>query len=565
VATTSRFASHLFARATELSFCEQIAIPYPAILDVDRSTAMNFSETIEVKVVDQDDHFAIDSYFFAYFSSLPGALEQIRDAVRAHRGHVGATSPLPVLDTTQPRSPGHSGTFGLPADGSSPSPGTESMPGVTRPSTFRLSSLWSGRSVTTPSPKSRSAGTPLPSVREQASGGTETFTHITTREDGAFVPLSASPSQGLPPQAHPRTDSTHTYPPSPTPSETLHAGASHRDASTSSGWGAAMPSWLKLGGLGTSHDPSSPDALVSSPGAGVSEVYTRGPTQATNQDLAFSVLEAPGVQVDLAMQEKFRSTFAFAEDEKLLGCKAFQLERTRARSSTDFCTDFPGYIYRLIPVFGRLYISEHYFCFKAGGPINGKTRASLPLYWDDCELRQVFQMIIPIRDIFSTERSGAFHFGSHGLVINLRGHEELFFEFSQASLRSAFATLLERRKEALRKEPATDEPSDKDTRGTLIFEDYEPGSSSQHSDAQSALEDALARSAADPMFTSASSTFLRFKPDRPLHFTFLTIGSRGDVQPYIALAKGLIADGHRARIATHGEFREWVEAVSVLF
>jgi hypothetical protein len=29
-------------------------------------------------------------------------------------------------------------------------------------------------------------------------------------------------------------------------------------------------------------------------------------------------------------------------------------------------TDFPGYIYRLLPVHGRLYVSANYFCFKAG-------------------------------------------------------------------------------------------------------------------------------------------------------------------------------------------------------
>ncbi|SPC66961.1 related to UDP-glucose:sterol glucosyltransferase [Ustilago sp. UG-2017b] len=34
--------------------------------------------------------------------------------------------------------------------------------------------------------------------------------------------------------------------------------------------------------------------------------------------------------------------------------------------------------------------------------------------------------------------------------------------------------------------------------------------------------------------------------------------SRGDVQPYIALAKGLQADGHRVRIATHAEFGDWI-------
>ena len=44
----------------------------------------------------------------------------------------------------------------------------------------------------------------------------------------------------------------------------------------------------------------------------------------------------------------------------------------------------------------------------------------------------------------------------------------------------------------------------------------------------------------------------------PLHLTVLTIGSRGDVQPYIALAQRLQSHGHRVRIATHSEFRSWV-------
>lgn len=66
------------------------------------------------------------------------------------------------------------------------------------------------------------------------------------------------------------------------------------------------------------------------------------------------------------------------------------------------------------------------------------------------------------------------------------------------------------------------------------------------------------------MFTSASSTFLSFKPQTALRFTFLTIGSRGDVQPYIALAKGLMADGHKITIATHEEYRDWVASVGCL-
>lgn len=67
-----------------------------------------------------------------------------------------------------------------------------------------------------------------------------------------------------------------------------------------------------------------------------------------------------------------------------------------------------------------------------------------------------------------------------------------------------------------------------------------------------------------PMFASTTSTFLDFKPEKNMKITCLTIGSRGDVQPYIALCKGLQAEGHETRIATHGEYKDWVEGVRPL-
>ncbi|CAN3357539.1 sterol 3-beta-glucosyltransferase [Diutina catenulata] len=55
------------------------------------------------------------------------------------------------------------------------------------------------------------------------------------------------------------------------------------------------------------------------------------------------------------------------------------------------------------------------------------------------------------------------------------------------------------------------------------------------------------------------------RPSRPLNITFLTIGSRGDVQPYIALGKGLINEGHRVTIATHAEFGPWIREHKIRF
>ncbi len=47
------------------------------------------------------------------------------------------------------------------------------------------------------------------------------------------------------------------------------------------------------------------------------------------------------------------------------------------------------------------------------------------------------------------------------------------------------------------------------------------------------------------------------------HFVCLTIGSRGDVQPYIALGKALQKEGHRVTIVTHEEYKEWVTGFGV--
>lgn len=50
-----------------------------------------------------------------------------------------------------------------------------------------------------------------------------------------------------------------------------------------------------------------------------------------------------------------------------------------------------------------------------------------------------------------------------------------------------------------------------------------------------------------------------------MHITIITIGSRGDVQPYIALGRGLQSDGHVVRLATHAEFEAFVRGYGLDF
>lgn len=300
----------------------QIAIPYTAILDVEKSTAMDFSETIEIKVVDQDDHFSVDSYFFAYFRDISSALDQIRDAVRVSRGQSRGATPQPVLDTTQqPRTQLLVTTSPSPRAGPPSSFGPAPSEQVISPKLggFKLSSLWRGLSETNSPAR-------MQSVPENAAQQEE-FTHITKRGESTFVPLTTSPralANELTPTNSKVESSYHTYPPSPTPSETLqHPSKEPSSSGGSSAWSVGVPAWLKMPkpSRRTSIGPSVADSTNATPR--VSEVYSQGQLRQATGDLGFSVLETPEIAVDADIQEKFRTAFAFGEEETLVGCTLF--------------------------------------------------------------------------------------------------------------------------------------------------------------------------------------------------------------------------------------------------
>jgi hypothetical protein len=82
-----------------------------------------------------------------------------------------------------------------------------------------------------------------------------------------------------------------------------------------------------------------------------------------------------------------------------------------------------------------------------------------------------------------------------------------------------------------------------------------------------------AKSAATPKLLNSKTTLSptesaldleKIPPDKK-KITCLTIGSRGDVQPYIALCQGLIEKGHACTIATHEKFRDWIIQSGVAF
>ena len=48
-----------------------------------------------------------------------------------------------------------------------------------------------------------------------------------------------------------------------------------------------------------------------------------------------------------------------------------------------------------------------------------------------------------------------------------------------------------------------------------------------------------------------------------MRLLFSTIGSRGDVQPLVALASHLKALGHEVRVCVPPDFRDWIESLDI--
>ncbi len=305
----------------------QIAIPYSTIIDVDKSTALDFRETIEVRVVDGIEDLAVDSYFFTYFHDISAALEQIRDAIACTRPFVPETqeslSAEQLIDTTVSRSNSTSRT--------GTSEQIQTYPEVTArsSSSFRLSALLRPFQEV---PFGRVVASPVSQQDEH-----EEFTHVEKRDNSSFVPIALPPppsdisgtnhANEFSPshttrKAH-TISSSHTYPPFTSPSESLAQATQEQSLPTS--W-VSVPSWLRM----------SRRSLGSSSGAGnqqsaeakaVTEVYSSGAHQsmASSQgaELGYSVLETPDSSIDPEMIEKFQTSFAFDNKEKLFGCSCF--------------------------------------------------------------------------------------------------------------------------------------------------------------------------------------------------------------------------------------------------
>lgn len=277
----------------------------------------------------------------------------------------------------------------------------------------------------------------------------------------------------------------------------------------------------------------------------------------------------PGMSIEdqIVSNEHFREHFSLPATEKL--------------QATYF-----GSMLRVLPLYGKIYLSQRYFCYRS---LVLGTRTKL---------------ILPLKDIETVNKEKGFRFTYSGLVLVIRGHEEIFFEFQRAELRDDCAITMLRLLDRIKAMKLANELAEDDKAGVeaaeaalaerdALKEAREEAAARQDEHAETPAEataaaissakgvaaaaaaasskeerrkrkmmrqSALLPEAPTILFDDPKASFLNFKPSKPLHITCLTIGSRGDVQPYIALGRGLLAEGHHVRIATHPEFEDWIRS-----
>ncbi|GJN87689.1 hypothetical protein Rhopal_000644-T1 [Rhodotorula paludigena] len=579
----------------------KIAIPLETIIDVEKSSSLEFAETIRVRVYDADEGYSIDEYWLSYFKDLDGALDRIQAVLETFRQHhpQGSAAPLPrtdsdaVEDTTRPvqgalgdtdqvraadgerdhatarderslservhsvlgigssSSDGHSKSTATMASTAPPAAASSedaaaSAPAPSAPTKLRVTTDLADKDKSAGSASGPASGAgsvaTLKPPRESSGGDNDELAAAHKADSQATSPTAAPAAAGLQPPAppDPRAPSrAHTYPPEPSP------GPEPEPARRTSTLSKVL---------------SAPVSAASLSGRKILEVVTHSSSSATGRKrtktsrsgsgggrnvLGGRVVEEPEEEEEA--EEEGGQTEAEKEAEIVDFRKTFGLA-----DKEDLLHQLPAYLYRGLPIYGRAYISSNYFCFRSGGVFLGKTK-----------------MLLPINDIIGVSKHRSYRIGFSGLMVTIKGHEEVFFELNSVERRDSLLADLDAQRELVKQQHREREGKGDDKGEHRELRELVDLSASKGS-IRSPLDVPHPQSEAVPgqppiMFSSTTSDFITFKPEKSLRFTCLTIGSRGDVQPYIALCKGLMAEGHHCKIASHGEYRKWVEGHGIEF
>ncbi|KAK5800256.1 hypothetical protein VI817_002468 [Penicillium citrinum] len=527
----------------------KISFPIENVIDLEESPMSEFAETFKIRVIDSAETFAIDEYFFSFFNSGKDAFKYIKSLVcsspamtRPERSSERSDEKNLLLsraaefDHSQRRSSSADNDLKGSADSYAHSAGQEtessrivqSLTETTESASQILNRSDVFQSPTMYSLPRRSSD--VDDIARRRSGDTARFAAArlgdaaphagTGRRDRSFE------NEPFPPESE-----SYKVPPSKE-----HSNIPFNDIVKAGTYplqrAAGFAEYLKS----RSRQMSS---LLATESMGyiekVSGMWTGdqrhyGETEEVLPD--DKTADPEDHERGLNHGDRFRDHFGLPATEKLQAT-------------------YYTYLHRVLPLYGKIYLSERKLCFRSLIP---GTRT---------------KMILPLRDVENVEKEKGFRFGYHGLVVIVRGHEELFFEFKKAGVRDDCAVTLHQGLETVKflmesgmlAEEEREQVEAAKAEHRLLLEARLDGPE-EHDFRPTLSEDS---SEVNPFFDDTRASIINFKPSEPLRITCLTIGSRGDVQPYIALCKGLLAEGHKPKIATHAEFEPWIRKHGIDF
>ncbi|KAL1967591.1 hypothetical protein VTN77DRAFT_3106 [Rasamsonia byssochlamydoides] len=558
----------------------KISLPIENVIDIEENPMIDFAETFKIRVVDSGETYAIDEYFFSFFNFGKDAFNVLKNLINGTPAQRIAQDPVGTLglkgspESSRHRSRSADSTRRRSSSGPFIGAGAGDVGGI-NVSHGRSAHL---RTKSDTGSRRRSDGMSRASFARRQHDSSDSFVQSLGQGTETSVTLQSttdtaeSASQILNRSDVFRSPTIQRLRSTPSASEDTARSARRKVSAGDGGPFDELSSKREQESQGTvsesDHEAPSSSKLYATSAPTLQEIVRAG---------AYPLQRAAGFAEYLRSRSKQMSSLLASESmgyiEKVSGMwtgggrhyaegEGFSSERFidqedmehsdshgdrfRAHfalpSTEKLQATYYGYLHRVLPLYGKIYIGNTKFCFRSLLP---GTRT---------------KMILPIKDIENVEKEKGFRFGYQGLVLIIRGHEELFFEFNTSDSRDDCAVTLHQTLESVRFLVESSMLAQQEN-------DEAAAAKAEHQLLQEARQDALGEESQEvhPIFDDPRASIINFKPAESLRITCLTIGSRGDVQPYIALCKGLLAEGHRPKIATHAEFGPWVRKHGIDF
>ncbi|KAF7324275.1 UDP-Glycosyltransferase/glycogen phosphorylase [Mycena sanguinolenta] len=182
-------------------------------------------------------------------------------------------------------------------------------------------------------------------------------------------------------------------------------------------------------------------------------------------------------------------------------------------------------------------------------------------FWSKYFTQTDLRYRIPISTIRKTKPFSFFRNCAFGLALEIEGHDDVKFVFKAESRRADTIMRINAALKVAHERPALSPTP------TSSAQPLSRSATGIFSPLERTLQATIARGVSPDMVANLPKAINLPRElltrRESMQFVCLTIGSRGDVQPYIALGLGLMKEGHKVRIVTHEEYKPWIESFGI--